>query len=109
MVRPPLASRAGAGDAARWSPSARGRSTAGSGVFTPILDTLVEHGDHYMHLADLTHYVPAQELANALYRQPVGVRQKAILQHSVLRPISNDRTIAEYAAEIWNVEPFHVI
>src|SRR4029077_8492006 len=48
------------------------------GVFGPIVDTLLTHGDHYMHLADLTSYVRVQEQASALYQQPDAWARKAI-------------------------------
>ena len=73
--------------------------------FTPILDALVLHGDHYMHLADLTSYVKAQEQVGALYRQPDAWARKAILNVGHSGGFSSDRTISEYAADIWNAEP----
>lgn len=75
------------------------------GVFTPILDTLLAHGDHYMHLADLTSYVKAQEQVSALYQQPDAWARKAILNVGHSGKFSSDRTIAEYAAAIWGAEP----
>ena len=56
------------------------------GVFTPILDALTLHGDHYMHLADLTSYVKAQEQAGELYRRP-DAWAKDDPQRGVLRPV----------------------
>src|SRR5688572_1599302 len=40
------------------------------GIFAPIWDVLLTHGDYYMHLADLTAYVQTQEQVGALYTQP---------------------------------------
>ncbi|HKN72939.1 MAG TPA: glycogen/starch/alpha-glucan phosphorylase, partial [Terriglobales bacterium] len=48
------------------------------GVFAPLHDTLLLFGDRYMHLADLTSYVQAQERLGALYRDPGAWAQKAI-------------------------------
>ncbi len=45
-------------------------SHAEPGVFTPIWDVLLTHGDHYMHLADLSAYAQAQEKVGDLYRNP---------------------------------------
>src|SRR5205085_7548470 len=42
-------------------------SGAEPGVFRPILDTLLGHGDHYMHLADLTDYTRTQAKVGDLY------------------------------------------
>jgi starch phosphorylase len=75
------------------------------GIFTPILDTLLQHGDHYRHLADLTGYAEAQQRLGKLYAdQPAWTRQ-AILNIAASGQFSSDRTIAEYAKEIWNAEP----
>ena len=62
-------------------------------------------GDHYMHLADLTSYVQAQERLGALYRDPGAWAQKAILNVASSGKFSADRTIHEYTTEIWKVEP----
>src|SRR5262249_22287553 len=49
------------------------------GVFGPILDALLAHGDHYMHLADLASYVRTQEQAGALYQRPDAWARLAIV------------------------------
>ena len=74
------------------------------GVFAPLLDTLLNH-DHYMHLADLTSYCNAQDRLGALYVNPQGWAEKAILNVASSGKFSSDRSIAEYAADIWNAEP----
>jgi starch phosphorylase len=45
-------------------------SHAEPGIFAPICDMLLTQGDYYMHLADLSAYVQAQEQVGALYQQP---------------------------------------
>jgi starch phosphorylase len=75
------------------------------GVFHPIWDALMTHGDHYMHLADLSAYAHVQEQVGTLYRQPEAWARKAILNVGRSGKFSSDRTIAEYAAEIWRVQP----
>jgi starch phosphorylase len=75
------------------------------GVFAPLRDTLLTNGDHYMHLADLTSYCQAQERLGALYADPGAWAHKAILNVASSGKFSSDRTIAEYAAEIWRAEP----
>jgi starch phosphorylase len=75
------------------------------GIFRPIWDTLLTHGDHYMHLADLTAYVQTQEKVGALYADPDAWARKAILNVAGSGKFSSDRTIAEYAAEIWKAAP----
>jgi starch phosphorylase len=75
------------------------------GIFAPLRDTLLTQGDHYMHLADLTSYCQAHERLAALYADPGGWAHKAILNVASSGKFSSDRTIAEYAADIWKVEP----
>jgi starch phosphorylase len=75
------------------------------GVFAPLRDTLLTGGDHYMHLADLKSYLEADQRLVELYADPDGWARKAILNVAGSGKFSSDRTIAEYAAGIWNVEP----
>ena len=75
------------------------------GVFEPLRETLLTRGDHYMHLADLTAYLEADRRLLELYADPEGWAQKVILNIASSGRFSSDRTIAEYAAEIWNAKP----
>jgi glycogen phosphorylase len=75
------------------------------GVFEPLRDMLLTHGDHYMHLADLNSYLTADAQLSALYANPDHWARKAILNVAGSGKFSSDRTIAEYAEEIWNVKP----
>ncbi|HTK74783.1 MAG TPA: glycogen/starch/alpha-glucan phosphorylase [Gemmataceae bacterium] len=75
------------------------------GVFAPIIDTLLTKGDHYMHLADLTAFVEAHEQLGKLYTTPDAWARKAVLNVAASGKFSSDRTIAEYAADVWDVEP----
>jgi len=75
------------------------------GVFAPLRDMLLTHGDYYMHLADLKSYLEADEQLCALYADPNEWAHKAILNVAASGKFSSDRTIAEYAADIWNVRP----
>jgi starch phosphorylase len=75
------------------------------GIFAPIRETLLERGDYYMHLADLASYAQAQQRLGALYADPDGWARKAILNVACSGKFSSDRTIAEYAAGIWNATP----
>jgi starch phosphorylase len=79
------------------------------GVFSPLKDTLLELGDHYMHLADLTSYCHAQDRLGELYANPCQWARKAILNVASSGKFSSDRTIHEYATEIWNVEPCPIL
>jgi glycogen phosphorylase len=75
------------------------------GVFEPLRDMLLTHGDHYMHLADLMSYLEADERLCALYADPDEWARRSILNVAGSGKFSSDRTIAEYADEIWNVQP----
>src|SRR5208337_1657712 len=75
------------------------------GIFAPLRDMLLTHGDHYMHLADLTSYCQAQERLGALYADPDGWARRSILNVASSGKFSSDRTIAEYATEIWKAQP----
>jgi starch phosphorylase len=75
------------------------------GIFAPIRETLLDRGDYYMHLADLTSYAQAQQRLGKLYADPDAWDRKAVLNVACSGKFSSDRTIAEYAAGIWNVTP----
>ena len=75
------------------------------GVFTPLRDALLTRGDYYMHLADLTSYLEADQRLRELYADPDAWARKAILNVAGSGKFSSDRTIAEYAADIWKVKP----
>jgi starch phosphorylase len=78
------------------------------GVFNPLRDTLLTT-DHYMHLADLTSYVQAQERLGALYADPGAWAHKTILNVASSGKFSSDRTIAEYSSEIWKGIPCPIL
>jgi starch phosphorylase len=75
------------------------------GIFEPLRATLLTGGDHYMHLADLTAYLEADRRLLALYADQEGWARKTILNIASAGRFSSDRTIAEYAAEIWGAKP----
>ncbi len=62
-------------------------------------------GDHYLLLADYESYIAAQDRVDALYPKADEWARKAILNVAAMGPFSSDRTIAEYAREIWGIEP----
>ena len=64
------------------------------GVFAPLREMLLTHGDHYMHLADLKSYLDADERLCALYADPNEWARKAILNVAASGKFSSDRTIA---------------
>jgi glycogen phosphorylase len=74
------------------------------GVFGPLRDALLTHGDYYMHLADLKSYLDADQKLCGLYADPASWSSKAILNVAGSGKFSSDRTIAEYAADIWDAK-----
>ncbi len=75
------------------------------GVFTPILDALLAQGDYYRHLADLGSYAHAHQRLAALYADQNLWTRKVIMNVAASGPFSSDRTIAEYARDVWNARP----
>jgi starch phosphorylase len=75
------------------------------GVFDPIRETLLTRGDFYMHLADLRAYADSHERLGELYLKPDDWAHKAILNVASSGRFSSDRTIHQYASDIWNVVP----
>jgi len=74
-------------------------------LFRPLWDTLLTWGDFYRHLADLADYTRAQTEVGSLYRDPEAWTRKAILNVGASGRFSSDRSIAEYASQIWNARP----
>jgi starch phosphorylase len=75
------------------------------GAFRPIRDALLDRGDVYMHLADLYPYAEAQRRVSAFYARPEEWTRRAILNVAASGRFSSDRTITEYAEEIWKTRP----
>jgi starch phosphorylase len=84
-----------------------------SGVFSPeeparyrsLVDSLLWGGDHYLLLADYAAYVQAQKQVDALYRRSDEWAIRAIANVAGMGSFSSDRTIREYARQIWSLEP----
>ena len=66
---------------------------------------LLTHGDPFMHLADLTSYMRADGALCDLYRSPDDWAQRVVLNIAGSGKFSSDRTIREYADDIWRAEP----
>jgi starch phosphorylase len=75
------------------------------GVFEALRETLLTRGDRYMHLADLKSYLSVDEKMVGLYGNQQDWARKAILNVAASGKFSSDRTISEYASEIWNLKP----
>ena len=76
-----------------------------AGCFGPIVDALLKDGDHYMHLADLQAYLQSDQQLVELYANKVGWSHNAILNVASSGKFSSDRTISQYASEIWDAKP----
>ncbi len=85
-----------------FSPNCRER-------FRPIFDSLVHGGDYYFHLADYRSYIDCQEQVSLAYRDSDRWTKMAILNVARMGKFSSDRTIGQYADEIWGIEPCRVV
>ncbi len=74
-------------------------------LFRWIVDELLDRGDRYFHLADLSSYIEASHRAEKDYREPDVWTAKSILNVARTGFFSSDRTIAEYARDIWHIHP----
>jgi len=75
------------------------------GALDPIVRSLLDFNDHYMLLADLRDYMNAQDRVEAVYREPLQWDRKALINVARAGRFSSDRTIREYARDIWHVSP----
>ena len=77
-------------------------------LFRPIVDSLLIGGDHYLLLADYASYLAAQERVARAYRDEAGWTRRSILNVAHMGKFSSDRTIRQYAEEVWRVAPMKV-
>ena len=76
------------------------------GLFRWIFDELVHRGDKYYHIADFPSYVEAQqEISDEFLKDEIWCR-KAILNVARIGKFSSDRTVLEYARDIWHIGPY---
>ncbi|MBN3275558.1 PYGB protein, partial [Polyodon spathula] len=76
-------------------------------LFKDIINMLMNH-DRFKVFADYEAYISSQEKVNELYKNPKEWTKKVIKNIAGSGKFSSDRTIAEYAREIWGVEPSDV-
>jgi starch phosphorylase len=75
------------------------------GLFRPIVDSLLNGGDAYLVLADFQSYAQARERVFADYQERSAWTRKSILNVARMGRFSSDKTIRQYAEEIWGVHP----
>lgn len=76
-------------------------SRGDSGLFQPLIDGLMYH-DPYMVLADFTPYADCQRQVDRAYADAAQWTRMSILNAARTGKFSSDRTIAEYAKNIWH-------
>jgi starch phosphorylase len=74
-------------------------------LFRPIVAKLLSARDQYVHLADLQPYIDRQTEVDALYAEKAQWLRKSVLNIARMGKFSSDRTIREYANEIWRIRP----
>jgi len=74
-------------------------------LFADIIKHLLDWNDHYMLLADYAEYIKAQERVDELFKNQKEWTKKCILNIAASGKFSSDRTISQYATEIWGVTP----
>ena len=79
--------------------------TGNADDFKPLRDSLLDHGDPYLVLADFASYAKAQQDVNDTYLNPAKWDRMAILNTARMGKFSSDRTIGEYAEKVWNLKP----
>jgi starch phosphorylase len=78
------------------------------GIFEPIVKSLLQDGDTYCLLADFRSYMDTQDKVDELYQTPEEWTKKAIINVARTGKFSSDRTIIQYAEEIWHIKPVHI-
>ena len=73
------------------------------GLFRWISESIFDRGDAYFHVADLPAYIDAQHRVAKAFEQPATWASKAILNVARIGRFSSDRTIGEYARDVWGI------
>ena len=83
-------------------------SPAGGGGGAAVAGSLLHGGDHFMVLADYQSYIDCQGKAGRAFQDRASWAQKAILNTARVGRFSSDRTIREYADEVWKLKPLKI-
>jgi len=82
-------------------------SVTDPGLFRPLVDNLLQH-DPYLVLADYRAYADAHRRVASVWAEPARWSAMAVRNVAGMGWFSSDRTIREYAGEIWQAEPVRV-
>ncbi len=74
-------------------------------IFRPIVAKLLSASDEYVHLADLAPYLETQQRVDEAWLDRSQWNRKSLLNIARMGKFSSDRTIAEYARDIWQIKP----
>jgi starch phosphorylase len=72
-------------------------------LYRPLIQSLLDHGDRYLVLADYRSYITAQEEVSRLYRDTEEWTKRSILNTANMGKFSSDRAVREYAERIWGI------
>ena len=75
------------------------------GLYQPILDSLLSNGDRYLVLADFDAYVACQDKVSEAFLDRKAWARMCLMNIANSGKFSTDRTIAEYARDIWDIHP----
>jgi len=78
-------------------------SHGNAGLFQPLVDSLLDPHDPYLLIADLKAYIDCQQRVNDAFIDQDAWTRMAILNVARMGKFSTDRTIRQYAGEIWGV------
>ncbi len=78
-------------------------------LFQPVVDSLLNGGDPYLCLADFADYLRCQEEVSQAWRDPERWTRMTILNVARMGKFSSDRSIHEYAEDIWHVKPVKIV
>ncbi len=78
-----------------------------SGMFDMIYDSLLLENDQYFVLRDFGSYASTQEKVEAYYQDKKKWNASSVINIANSGFFSSDRTIQEYASDIWNVNPIN--
>ena len=73
-------------------------------LFQPLVNDLLSENDPYLLLLDLESYLQCQQLVGEVYADRTTWTKRSILNVARMGKFSSDRTIKEYAQEIWGVK-----